>query len=122
MISAMEQMEFQRIPSQVADMTVFKLTGPFTLATMFAFQAALRESSMKGVIVDLSGVPYMDSAGLGVLLGHWAHTQRAGYKYALVGLSARLHTIFEITHTDQVLPIFASMEDAENHFAMAARA
>jgi anti-sigma B factor antagonist len=118
----MEEMEIERTPSNVADVTVFKLTGPFTLATMFPFQAALRKPSMQGVIIDLSRVPYMDSAGLGVLLGEWSHTQRAGHRYALVGLSARVLTIFQITHTDEVLPIFPTQADAENSFVAAATA
>ena len=58
----------------------------------------------------------MDSAGLGVVLGQFAHTQRRGSKFAVVGISPRVHIIFELTHTDKVLPIFASQEDAERSF------
>ncbi len=67
-------------------------------------------------------VPYIDSAGLGVLLGHWSHTQRRGFKYALVGMSQRVHTIFEITHTDTVLPIFATQAEAEASMSKTAAA
>ena len=109
-------MEIERVPSLVADITVFRLKGPFTLSSMFDFQAALRSPEVKGTIIDLSGVSYMDSAGLGVLLGNYAHTQRAGFKFALAGVSSRLRTLFEITHTDQVLPLFASQADAEKSF------
>lgn len=118
----MDTMDVEREPSQSPDVTVFRLNGPFILGTMFELQAAFREPAIKGVIIDLSGVPYMDSAGLGVLLGHWSHTQRGGHKYALVGMSPRVRTIFEITHTDTVLPIFATQADAEASFAKAARA
>jgi len=106
-------MEFEQAAGRSPDTTVIRLKGPLTLNTMFGFQALLREPAVKSVIIDLAGVPYMDSAGLGVLLGHWTHTQRAGYKFALVGMSPRVHTIFEITHTDTVLPIFATEEEAE---------
>ena len=112
----MEQIEIQQEPSRIADVTVYRLTGPFTLATMFDFQAGLRKPGQKGAVIDLSGVPYMDSAGLGVLLGHYAHAQRGGYKFALAGVSPRLRTIFEITHTDKVLPIFDTQVDAEKSF------
>lgn len=118
----MEQMVMEKMPSSVADVTVFRLKGPFTLTTMFAFQTELRDPSLKGVIIDLSGVPYMDSAALGVLLGQWSHAQHGGYRYELVGLSPRVHTIFEITHTDSVLPIYPAQTDAENNFASAATA
>jgi len=116
---AMDTMEVERAESLAPDVTVFRLKGPFVIGTMFEFQAMLREAGLKGVIVDLSGVPYIDSAGLGVLLGEWSHTQRRGFKFALVGMSARVHTIFEITHTDTVLPIFATQADAEASMAKA---
>ncbi len=110
-------MEIEQFPSNTRDVTVFTLKGPFTLATMFPLQSALREPDVNGAIVDLSGVPYIDSAGLGVLLGHWAHTQRAGHKFGLAGLMPRVRTIFEITHTHTILPIFATVADAEAAFA-----
>ena len=113
-------MEVVREPSQFPDVTVFRLQGPFVIGTMFDLQATLREPALKGVIIDLSGVPYMDSAGLGVLLGQWSHTQRGGHKYALVGVSPRVLTIFQITHTDTVLPMFATQEEAEASFAKGA--
>jgi anti-sigma B factor antagonist len=115
-------MDVVREPSQVPDVTVFRLIGPFVLATMFDLQTAFREPGVKGVIIDLSGVPYMDSAGLGVLLGEWSHTQRNKYKFALVGISPRVRTIFEITHTDTVLPFFATQAEAEAGFAKSAAA
>lgn len=118
----MEQMEFDRLPSQLPDVTIFALKGPFTLATMFQFQSVLRDPELKGVIIDLSGVPYMDSAGLGVLLGQYSQAQRMAQKFALAAITPRCRTIFEITHTDSVLPIFATVEDAEKALRKAASA
>jgi len=118
----MDTMEVEQEAGASPEVTVFRLKGPFVLGTMFEFQRALREPEVKGVLIDLSGVPYIDSAGLGVLLGHWSHTQRGGHRYALVGMSERVHTIFEITHTDTVLPIFATQAEAEAGFAAAASA
>lgn len=115
-------MEVERTAGRYADVTVFRLKGPFTLATLFPFQSALREPSLKSVIIDLTEVPYMDSAALGVLLAHFAHAQRRGTRYALVGISSRVHTIFEVTHTDSILPIFPTQEDAEKVFVKVATA
>jgi anti-sigma B factor antagonist len=112
----MDQMEIEQEPSRIADVTVFRLKGPFTLSTLFTFQDTLRAAAVKGIIIDLAGVPYMDSAGLGVLLGQFAHAQRTGNKFGLVGIGPRVLTIFEITHTDQVLPIFPTQAEAENSF------
>lgn len=110
-------MVLQREAGASPDVTVFRLNGPLVLGTMFEPQTAFRGADVRSVIIDLAGVPYMDSAGLGMLLGHWSHTQRLGYKYALVGMTPRVHTIFEITKTDTVLPIFATQAEAEGKFA-----
>lgn len=118
----MDTMTIDREPGSSPDMTIFHLQGPFVLGTMFEFQNALREPGVKNVIIDLSGVPYIDSAGLGVLLSQWSHARRGGFQYALIGMSPRVHTIFEITHTDTVLPIFATRADAEAGLAKAATA
>jgi len=48
--------------------------------------------------------------------------QRHGTRYALVGISPRVLTVFEITHTDTLLPIFPTQEDAEKVFVKAATA
>ena len=112
----MDQLDIVQRTGTIADATVLGLQGPLTLGTLFQLQALLREPSLKNVIIDLSGVPYMDSGGLGVLLAHWSHAQRAGTKYALVGISPRVMTIFQITHTDSVLPIYATQEEAERAF------
>jgi anti-anti-sigma factor len=118
----MDKMEIEQGPGELADATVIRLKGPFILATLFEFQDSLRHPAPGNVIIDLSGVPYIDSGALGVLLGHWSHTQRAGVKFALVGISPRVHKIFEITHTDTIVPIFATQADAERAFLKTAAA
>jgi hypothetical protein len=40
----------------------------------------------------------------------------------LAAITPRVHTLFEITPTDTVLPIFAGVEDAENGLSKAASA
>jgi anti-sigma B factor antagonist len=112
----MEHMEFRCEPSVSPDVTVFRFKGPFVLGTMFPVQTALRDVAVKGVIIDLTDVPYMDSAGLGALLEHWSHSQRAGYRFPIVGVTPRVRKIFEITRTDTVLPIMATQADAEAGF------
>jgi anti-sigma B factor antagonist len=66
-----------------------------------------------GLNIDLSGVPYMDSAGLGAILGAFASCQRNNRKFGLVNVSDRVRVLFQVAHVDTVLPQFASLEGAE---------
>ena len=110
-------MDVEQDSSRINDVTVFRLKGPFTLTTMFSFQSTLKEANVKGVIVDLGGVTLFDSTALGVLLREYAHTLRGGHKFAIVGMSPRVRTIFDMTQTYGVLPIFATQADAEASFS-----
>jgi anti-sigma B factor antagonist len=113
----MDQMDFELQPSSIEDVTVFLLKGPLTLSTMLDLQNKFRDPGVKGIIVDLTGVPYMDSAGLAVLLREYTHARLGGHKFALIGVLPRVYVNFEITRTDRFLPIFATQADAENSFS-----
>ncbi len=112
----MENIEIERTAGAGPKTTVLHLKGPLTLATLFDFQNTVREPGYTDTIIDLTHVPYIDSAGLGAILAHWAHTQRAKDKFAIVGASERVQVLFEITKANTILPIFKSAADAERSF------
>jgi anti-anti-sigma factor len=112
----MDELQIQRSGGSASDVTVLTLNGPLTLATLFDLQAALRKPDLKSTILDFSGVPYMDSAGLGLVLSHWAHTQRIGVKFAAVAISERVQVLLEMTGVNKILPSFPTVADAEHSF------
>src|SRR5262249_29479504 len=93
--------------------SIMRLTGPLTLRTLFDFQDASRREIAKPIIVDINGVPYMDSAGLGAVISIFASCQRTKRVFALTGLSERIRNIFEVTHCDGLLPCFDTLEAAD---------
>jgi anti-anti-sigma regulatory factor len=62
--------------------TILKLSGPLTLSTMFGFQDEFRSRKPPVMIVDLSETPYMDSAGLGLLMNYYVSAEGSGAKAA----------------------------------------
>jgi anti-sigma B factor antagonist len=90
-----------------------KLAGPLTLRTLFDFQDASRREVSKPVIIDITNVPYMDSAGLGAIISIFASCQRTNRGFAIIGLSERIRTLFEVTHCDGLLPCFATLDEAD---------
>src|ERR1700727_50670 len=100
----MDQLQIERTAGSAPDVTILTLKGPLTLGTLFDFQAMLRQPDLKSTIIDFSSVPYMDSGGLGVVLSHWAHTQRQGSKFALVAMSDKVRVILDMTGVGKLLP------------------
>ena len=113
----MDQLQIQRTSGSLPDVSILTLTGPLTIATLFDFQAAVRQPDLKNTIIDFAAVPYVDSAGLGVVLSHWAHTQRHGSKFAIVAMSEKVRVILEMTGVAKLLPFYPTAADAERAFS-----
>ncbi len=92
---------------------VIQLTGPMTLRDVFDFQEIARQDHAKPVIVDIAGTPYMDSAGLGAIIGIYAACQRTGRGFGIVGVAPRIQTLFQVTGCAGMLPCFDSIETAD---------
>jgi anti-sigma B factor antagonist len=62
--------------------------------------------------MDLSGVPYMDSAGLGVIMNYYVSVQNNGRRFYVSGVNERVMSLLEMTKVDSVLHLCASVEAA----------
>lgn len=113
---SMEQLEIQSSNGTSSKTTILRLKGPLTLSTLFEFQTKVRQPGLKDTIIDLTDVPYIDSAGLGSILSHWAHSQRTGDKFAVAGACDRVKVLFQLTKVDTLIPAFATCAEAEKSF------
>ena len=93
---------------------ILRLSGPLTIQTLFDFQQIVREETSKPIILDLSGVAYMDSAGLGCVVSAFTSCQRNQRAFAITGIADRIQTLFAVTHVDGLLPCFDSLQAAES--------
>jgi stage II sporulation protein AA (anti-sigma F factor antagonist) len=87
------------------------------LKVLFDFQDLIRRDQSDKLILDLSGVSYMDSAALGAILGAYASCERTGRGFAVAGVSPRVLTMFEVAGVDKLVPRFENVEVAEKHLA-----
>jgi anti-sigma B factor antagonist len=93
---------------------ILRLTGPLTLLNIFDLQALLRSAEPTPLtILDLSGVPYMDSAGMGVVVNYYVHCQNKGGRLIAAGVSPRILELFKITRVDKVIRMAPTTEEAE---------
>jgi anti-sigma B factor antagonist len=81
---------------------VLKLSGAFVLTTIFQFQQIVRADSGPSMIIDMTGVTYCDSAGIGALVNAQVSHTRNGRKLALRGVNARVMEVLKITRVDEL--------------------
>jgi anti-anti-sigma factor len=115
----------ERAECKTAGTVIFRLRGPFTQRDMFASMAPVVVDNMLNFqsepseklptlnILDLSEVPYMDSAGLGRIVRHYVHCRGKGVRMVAAGVGARVLELFKITKVDAVIPMVATVEEVD---------
>jgi anti-sigma B factor antagonist len=80
------------------------------------FDAAIAVGQPK-IIVDLSEIAFVDSAGLGALIGGMRAARQAGGDLYLVNPSVQARTLLSLTSLDQLLKVHQTVEEALESFA-----
>jgi anti-sigma B factor antagonist len=108
--------EEMKVSSESADgAVVLSPQGDVDLARSPALRQALRQAQTakpSRLIVDLSGVDYMDSSGVATLVEALQIARRGSTKMVLCGLKDRVRSIFEIARLDTVFSIAGTREEA----------
>lgn len=100
-----------------AGRTLVALTGRLDLTSVATFRSAIAHAIQGGdptVIVDLQHVDFIDSSGLGALVGAFRHTRDAGGDLRIVAPHAEVLELLALMRLDRVLPPYPSIEAALN--------
>lgn len=94
---------------------VYRLRGSLDLATAASVRAALVEAVgaiNHGIVVDLTRLEFLDSTGLGALIGAHRRAVENGGEIRLAVGEGRIARLLNITGLMRVFPVFATLEDA----------
>jgi anti-sigma B factor antagonist len=80
--------------------------------TVTASVNAMIVNKPKRLVVDLSHVTFIDSAGLAAFIEAMQKVEAYGGNFALAGLQETVRSIFEISRLDQVFQIFPDVDTA----------
>lgn len=72
---------------------------------------AIQAKRPQRLIIDLAGVPYMDSSGVATLVEAMQNARRSGSKLVLAAMQDKVRSIFEIARLDMVFTIVKTTED-----------
>jgi len=117
---------FEASVRYTGDIAILDLAGRIVLndgsATMREAIAKLREAGSTKILLNLAGVSFMDSSGLGELASAFAASNKAGGQLKLVNIPARITDLLRITKLDSVLTSYPSEPEALASFNSAAGA
>jgi anti-sigma B factor antagonist len=105
--------EIEKLPDGVAVVT---MTGQLTLGLNLKLadsqvHAAIAEGATK-LVFDLTGLDYIDSAGLGMVVFTYGTLNEKGGTLRLCGVASRIASVLKLTKTDELLGMDGTREES----------
>lgn len=105
---------------QVGDVKIVDITGRIELgqesAAVRNLVGDLLSAGNKKILLNLAGVDYIDSSGLGALVGAFASAHKQGGQLKLLNLTDKVSNIMEVTKLYTVFDIATDEETALKSF------
>lgn len=108
-------MQLRTEVSELAGWTVVSVYGELDVATAPELRERLIEQISDGhlrLVLDLDGVDFLDSTGLGTIVGALKRARTHGGDLRLVCTDTRIMRLFEITGLDKAVPLLPSLDAA----------
>lgn len=103
----------------IGQVKVLYLSGRLEAATSDVLKEALQKelkADVKQFVFDLAGIGFVDSSGLGALVGSLRSVNKDGGDIRLAGLTPEVQTVFELTRLHRLFEIFDSPKVAAESF------
>jgi anti-sigma B factor antagonist len=91
---------------------VTRLSGKLSLETVHNFIQTLRPEPAEHLVLDMSGVSFMDSAGIGALVSLFVHRRNLGKSFAIAGLTQQGNAVLQVAGLTKLLPNFPTVDAA----------
>jgi len=95
---------------------ILRLSGELDLKTAPSFKEtvlqALGAARLHDLVVNLSAVTFVDSSGIGVLLGSYKELQRGGGQVVLVAPQPHVRTVLELAGLARLMPFVTTEAEA----------
>jgi anti-sigma B factor antagonist len=102
-----------------AGVSILKVSGYLDTTTAGELENALYgllDRNVFKVVVDLSGVNYISSAGWGIFIGEIKRIRNHGGDLKLCGMTGDVHEVFQLLEFHSILEAHPTTQDAINAF------
>jgi anti-sigma B factor antagonist len=91
---------------------VVRLNGKLSLETVHEFISTMRPEPAAHLVLDMSGLSFLDSAGVGALVSLFVSRRNHGKTLALAALTQQGTAVMQVSGLLKFLPVFPSVEKA----------
>ena len=104
------------------DIALLEISGRITLGyecqdVERAVEDLIRDSQKK-IVLDLAGLTYIDSTGVGIIVMCYGKIRAAGGELRLAALQPRIQEVLKITKLDQIMRLYPTTDAATENFTL----
>ncbi|MGL5694763.1 MAG: anti-sigma F factor antagonist [Peptostreptococcaceae bacterium] len=74
----------------------------------------LLKKSVKNIVFDFDNINFMDSSGIGVIIGRYKKIAHEKGKVSIVNINPRVKKIFDLSGMNKIIKIYSTYEEALN--------
>ena len=75
---------------------------------------ALEDPTIKNILMDIKGLNFMDSSGIGVIIGRYKIISRRGGKLGVVNINSHIDRIFQMSGIYKLIKVYDQLQQALN--------
>lgn len=105
-------LNLERQPGSDEKRQVIRLSGKLSLETVNEFLRTMRAEPAPQLLLDMSSVSFLDSAGVGALVQIYVHRRNTGKSFGLAALTQQGSSVMQVAGLTKLLPIYGSVEEA----------
>jgi len=106
------KLDVEKLPASTDSLSVYKANGKLSLETVNEFAQTLRKDTAQGLILDLGGVNFLDSAGVGSLVSLFVNRRNQGRTFSIAALTPQATAVITVAGLQSLLPIYKTVEEA----------
>jgi anti-sigma B factor antagonist len=104
------------------DITVFEISGRLNLGNLLmSVENAVRgliDDGVRKLVIDVTGLNAIDSAGIGMLVGCGGYMEDKGGQLRIAGAQGPVAKVFAMVHMDRIVPLDLDLAEASGHLSV----
>jgi anti-anti-sigma factor len=106
------KLEMEQVKGSENGDLVTRLSGKLCLETVHSFIQTMRQEPASHLVLDMSGVSFLDSSGVGALVSIFVSRQHVGKKLALASLTPQGNAVMQVSGLLKLIPTYPTVEAA----------
>jgi anti-sigma B factor antagonist len=91
-----------------------RLDGKLSLETVNSFLQTMRKEQANHLVLDMTGVAFLDSSGVGALVSLFVTRKHAGKTMAMASLTKQAVAVLQVSGILKLIPTYPTVEAAVN--------